>query len=118
VLSELARVLKSHPDWRFRIDGHTDAIGSDATNLDLSQQRSAAVRTGLVEKFGVPAAQLTTQGLGESKPVDSNEAESGRARNRRVELVRLDASGVATPGKNVAVEAQKAGSACRFGGGS
>jgi len=115
VLGELASVLKSHPDWRFRIDGHTDAIGSDASNLDLSRRRSAAVRSALVDRFGVAAVQLTTQGFGESEPIDSNDSDAGRARNRRVELVRLNPTGPAAPAKQVAAAVAPAGSACRFG---
>jgi outer membrane protein OmpA-like peptidoglycan-associated protein len=115
VLGELAGVLKSHPDWRFRIDGHTDSVGSDSSNLDLSRRRSASVRTALVDRFGVPAAQLTAQGFGETQPVDSNDTDAGRARNRRVELVRLNPSAPAAPAKPVATAATKSGSACRFG---
>jgi outer membrane protein OmpA-like peptidoglycan-associated protein len=115
VLGELAGVLKSHPDWRFRIDGHTDSIGGEASNLDLSARRSAAVRTALVERFGVATSQLTTRGFGESQPIDSNDTDAGRARNRRVELVRLSPAGAAVPPRQVAAAVAQPGSACRFG---
>ena len=115
VLGELAGVLKSHPEWRFRIEGHTDSIGGEASNLDLSGRRSAAVRTALVERFGVATSQLTTRGLGESQPIDSNDTDAGRARNRRVELIRLNPTAPAVPAKQVAAAVAQPGSACRFG---
>jgi outer membrane protein OmpA-like peptidoglycan-associated protein len=113
-LNQLATVLKDHADWKFRIDGHTDSIGSDSSNLALSQRRSAAVRAALVDRLGVPAARLSTAGFGESRPKESNDSEAGRARNRRVELVRLTPAATAaahapTPGAPVL-----SGSACRF----
>lgn len=116
-LTQLAEVLKTHPDWKFRIDGHTDSIGSDASNLDLSKRRSAAVRAALVQRFGVPATQVTTEGFGESKPKASNDTDDGRARNRRVELVRLNpTSAGGSQQKAPAPSANVAGSACKFAG--
>lgn len=88
VLRDIARVLKKNPDWRLRIDGHTDAIGGEAANLDLSRRRAAAVRTALVERHGIDAARLTSGGYGAGSPKDRNDTPEGRARNRRVELRR------------------------------
>lgn len=88
VLRDIAAALTHHPDWKIGIEGHTDNIGGDTPNLDLSQRRAAAVKQALVERYHVPAANLSTAGLGASRPTDSNETASGRARNRRVELVR------------------------------
>ncbi len=88
-LREIADVLRRHPDWKLRVAGHTDAIGDDQSNLELSRRRAAAVKDVLVKRFGVDAGRLTTTGYGKSQPKDSNDTLEGRARNRRVELVRL-----------------------------
>jgi len=89
VLKEIAAVLKAHPDWKLQVDGHTDGIGNDAANLDLSKRRSAAVKTALVGRYGIDGGRLSTGGYGESAPQASNDTPEGRARNRRVELRRL-----------------------------
>ena len=88
-LGEIAGVLKRHPDWKLAIEGHTDSIASDAYNQELSQRRAAAVKAALLERDGVNPARLSTAGFGESRPRDRNDTLEGRARNRRVELVRL-----------------------------
>ena len=67
--------------------GHTDNVGSFETNRDLSQQRAKAVVTALVAQYKVPAARLQSFGASYAAPVASNAAETGRAKNRRVELV-------------------------------
>jgi len=89
VLKEIAAVLKAQPDWRLHVDGHTDGIGNDAANLDLSKRRSAAVKTALVTRHGLGGGRLSTGGYGESAPQATNDTPEGRARNRRVELRRL-----------------------------
>ena len=73
---------------KLEIQGHTDNVGQPAANLKLSQDRAAAVKTYLVQTFGIAAARLTTSGLGETKPVAPNTEETGRAQNRRVELIK------------------------------
>jgi outer membrane protein OmpA-like peptidoglycan-associated protein len=88
VLKKIAAVLGAHPDWKLSIAGHTDNIGGDAFNLELSQRRAAAVKDSLVSPYGIGAARLTTTGYGASRPVTSNDTLEGRARNRRVELQR------------------------------
>jgi outer membrane protein OmpA-like peptidoglycan-associated protein len=87
-LQDIVTVLKRHPDWKLSIEGHTDSIASDRFNLELSQRRAAAVKTALTGTYAVAAARLTTAGYGESHPIDRNDTPEGRARNRRVELVR------------------------------
>lgn len=87
-LREIADILKRHPDWKLRIEGHTDSIAGDAYNLDLSQRRAAAVSAALTGRHGIAATRLATAGFGESRPKDRNDTLEGRARNRRVELVR------------------------------
>ena len=69
------------------LEGHTDNIGTDRYNDDLSSRRAAAVKTALVRVHGADAALLTTTGFGERRPIESNNTLFGRARNRRVELV-------------------------------
>jgi outer membrane protein OmpA-like peptidoglycan-associated protein len=72
---------------RFRIEGHTDAKGSDAYNQSLSQRRAAAVVRHLIGRHAVPRSNLRGIGLGESRPVASNKTIAGQALNRRVVVV-------------------------------
>lgn len=89
VLDEIADILQRNPDWRVRVDGHTDAIGDTQSNLELSRRRAASVRDDLVRRLGPDAAdRIETGGFGESRPRADNETLAGRAANRRVELTR------------------------------
>ena len=81
-LDHVAEALLAHPAMQVEIGGHTDAVGDDASNLRLSQQRAQAVREYLVSR-GVPAARLAHKGYGETQPVATNDTEEGRAQNRR-----------------------------------
>jgi outer membrane protein OmpA-like peptidoglycan-associated protein len=83
VLSEVAATLKLHPELRVRIEGHTDDVGNEAYNLDLSQRRAAAVRDWLIAA-GVDPARLETQGFGNSRPLTPGSSERARQKNRRV----------------------------------
>ncbi|GFE83584.1 hypothetical protein GCM10011487_55840 [Steroidobacter agaridevorans] len=87
-LAEIAEVLRKQADWKLVVNGHTDSIGGDRYNLDLSRRRAAAVKHALVKSHGIDAARLTTEGFGASQPRDTNETLAGRARNRRVELIK------------------------------
>jgi len=87
-LTQVAGLLRSQPGLRLRVEGHTDSQGDDAYNLALSQRRAAEVRQALIERYGIDPARLAAQGLGEEQPVADNATPEGRARNRRVELVR------------------------------
>lgn len=87
VLSDVLAVLTANPDWRLRIEGHTDNVGDKASNMKLSQARAAAVAAWLTGK-GIDAARLSTAGLGDTQPVGENTTEDGRARNRRVVLIK------------------------------
>jgi outer membrane protein OmpA-like peptidoglycan-associated protein len=89
VLKEVADLLGRHRDWRLQVDGHTDNIGGDAANLDLSRRRAAAVKAALVQRYAIAADRLATGGFGEARPKDRNDTIEGRALNRRVELRRL-----------------------------
>lgn len=86
VLKEIAQAMADKPDWKLTVTGHTDNIGGDKYNLALSQRRSAAVKTALVNRYHVNPNRLSTGGDGDSDPVDTNDTLEGRARNRRVEL--------------------------------
>lgn len=88
VLAEIAQVLRENPTWNLNVEGHTDSIGSDADNLDLSRRRSAAVKQALTTRYKIDLNRLQTSGYGESRPKDRNDTMEGRARNRRVELVK------------------------------
>ena len=89
VLDEVRGVLKSEPEWKLTIEGHTDATGTDEYNMSLSRKRAQSVAAHLVSG-GIDAGRLNTAGFGESKPVADNDTELGRSQNRRVELVRED----------------------------
>jgi outer membrane protein OmpA-like peptidoglycan-associated protein len=88
VLSELADILRRNPDWTLNVDGHTDNIGGVAFNQQLSEQRAAAVKDALVTRYHIAPNRLLTRGYGLTRPVESNDTLAGRARNRRVELMR------------------------------
>jgi flagellar motor protein MotB len=88
-LSDIAKVLKENPTVKVKIVGHTDADGDDAKNLDLSKRRAAAVKEELSKSFGVSAANLETDGKGESQPLAPNDVPANKAKNRRVEFIKL-----------------------------
>ena len=87
-LRSLAEMLGRRADWRISIEGHTDGVGTEQYNMDLSARRAVAVREALVGTHGIASARITTAGFGESRPREPNATPEGRARNRRVELVR------------------------------
>lgn len=85
ILADVADTLRRNPTLEVEIGGHTDNLGSDEYNLELSQRRADAVRQALVDK-GIDGARITAVGYGETQPVASNETEDGREYNRRVEM--------------------------------
>jgi len=85
-LYPLVTFLQKYPEHRVVIEGHTDSVGSETYNLDLSQRRADAVQDFLLHN-GVNPAQLTTRGYGKASPVASNATAEGRQQNRRVELI-------------------------------
>jgi outer membrane protein OmpA-like peptidoglycan-associated protein len=89
VLDSIAEALKESPEIRIEIAGHTDATGSRARNIALSEARAAAVRRYFISR-GVDSARMEVRGYGPDQPVASNLTEEGRAQNRRTELRRLD----------------------------
>ena len=88
VLKQIVQALTDHPDWKLTVNGHTDNIGGDAYNLDLSKRRAAAVKQTLVTRFHIAPDRLSTNGYGVAGAIDTNDTLEGRARNRRVELTR------------------------------
>ena len=89
VLGEIVKLLKEHDDWRFEVQGHTDNVGAKGANLTLSDQRARAVVTWLTQN-GVSPPRLVAKGYGDTKPVADNASDEGRAKNRRVELKKLN----------------------------
>lgn len=85
-LAKLSSFLKAYPDRTLMIEGHTDNVGSDDSNQSLSQRRAESVRMYLLEQ-GISNSRLGAYGKGESAPVASNDSVSGRALNRRVEVI-------------------------------
>ena len=87
-LEEVAKLLKSDPALRLWVVGHTDAVGKVDDNMRLATARAEAVTAELAGAHGVAAARLKGFGVGPLAPVAGNDSEDGRAKNRRVELVR------------------------------
>jgi outer membrane protein OmpA-like peptidoglycan-associated protein len=85
-LAKISGILLAHPGLTLQIEGHTDSVGSDEFNQQLSERRADTVRDFLAEE-GVPVSSITAKGFGKSQPVASNDTAEGRQRNRRVELV-------------------------------
>lgn len=87
-LEQIGNLLKQLPKLQLNIVGHTDNVGDDASNMKLSQRRADAVVAALVEDYGIDEARLQASGAGETKPIAGNDSDAGRAKNRRVELVK------------------------------
>ncbi len=85
-LDLMAGIMKEYPKANFSIQGHTDSAGREATNLKLSKKRAKAVLDYLVNKAGIAANRLSSEGFGEQYPIASNKTRAGRAQNRRVEI--------------------------------
>ena len=88
-LDRIAGLLKKHADWKVTIEGHTDNVGGDESNLTLSRNRAAAVKTELTGGYGIDRDRIQTEGYGRKRPVDTNDTVEGRAHNRRVEVSRI-----------------------------
>jgi outer membrane protein OmpA-like peptidoglycan-associated protein len=86
-IDDLLGALKANPTWHLSIEGHTDASGGAAHNLDLSKRRAASVKAALTAA-GIAADRMTAAGFGQTRPVASNETAIGRAQNRRVEVAK------------------------------
>ncbi|MFQ5605562.1 MAG: OmpA family protein [bacterium] len=88
-LIEMVKLMKNNPELKIEIQGHTDDTGLAAHNLTLSSQRAETVKTFLMN-YGIESFRMVPKGLGEDRPVASNDTEDGRAQNRRVELVKIN----------------------------
>lgn len=88
-IKQIADILNENPDVNIKIIGHTDADGDDTKNLDLSKRRAAAVKTELVKSFNVNESRIQTDGKGESEPIQNNNTSEGKAKNRRVEFLKI-----------------------------
>lgn len=88
-LKSIADVLKENAGVKVKIVGHTDSDGDDALNLDLSKRRAESVKSSLATTFGIEAARMQTEGAGEAQPVAANDTPANKAKNRRVELLKL-----------------------------
>ena len=89
VLRQIGSYLEANPTVKLRITGHTDNVGSAASNLDLSKRRAASVARVLTDQFGVAGDRFTTDGKGDTQSIASNAKPEGRAMNRRVEFAKL-----------------------------
>jgi outer membrane protein OmpA-like peptidoglycan-associated protein len=85
-LSKVAGIVSGHPGLKLDVEGHTDSVGGDEYNQQLSEQRGAAVRDYLMQQ-GMAVSSVTTKGFGKTQPVASNDTAQGRQENRRVEIV-------------------------------
>ena len=88
VLDSVSEVLSEYDKTMIQVAGHTDSTGGDRYNMLLSQQRAQSV-AGVLNEFGVRSVRIDTVGFGETRPIATNSTETGRARNRRVELTLL-----------------------------
>jgi OOP family OmpA-OmpF porin len=84
-IQSVAEVMKKYPDLKIVIEGHTDNVGGEKYNLNLSQKRAEAIKNIMVTKYNVEPSRLTAKGFGYSKPIASNSTKEGRQKNRRVE---------------------------------
>ena len=87
-LKDIAATLSKHPQWLISIEGHTDNIGGERYNDNLSMRRATAVRHALQNEMSLNVSNVSVKGWGLHRPVETNDTLAGRARNRRVELVR------------------------------
>ena len=87
-LNEVLGMLQKNPAWRFAVVGHTDNVGAKAMNLTLSQQRAQSVVAWLTA-HGLPEDRMIAGGFGDLAPLADNTSEEGRAKNRRVDLIKL-----------------------------
>ncbi|KAB7528541.1 OmpA family protein [Flagellimonas olearia] len=85
VMVDIIQILNEYPNAKFTVEGHTDSVGSEKLNQELSEKRANSVRDFLIDK-GISSSRLTAIGYGESKPIATNNTRAGRAQNRRVEI--------------------------------
>ena len=86
-IEQIATLLRAHPDLKVSIEGHTDNVGTPQSNKTLSQQRANSVMSAVAQK-GIAVNRMTAVGWGQEKPIADNRSEEGKAKNRRVEVVK------------------------------
>jgi outer membrane protein OmpA-like peptidoglycan-associated protein len=89
VISEIAEMMKANTNLKISIEGHTDNVGNETSNIKLSKNRAMSVFAVLITDGGIDQSRLKTKGFGQQKPVDDNSTAEGRAKNRRVELRKI-----------------------------
>ncbi|MFT3933147.1 MAG: OmpA family protein [Chitinophagaceae bacterium] len=89
VINQFGDALKANPSLNIKITGHTDSDGTASNNLDLSKRRAAAVKKYLLDNYSIADQRIQTDGKGSSQPVADNASATGKAKNRRVEFVKL-----------------------------
>ena len=87
IIEQIVQMMKSNPDLKIGVEGHTDNVGNPESNKTLSEARAKSVVSAIIAQ-GIPADRLTPAGFGQDKPVADNNTEEGRAKNRRVELIK------------------------------
>ena len=87
-INRIVQLMNENPDLKFSVEGHTDSTGNAASNQTLSEARSKAIVAKLVE-MGIAADRLTSSGKGQTTPIADNATDEGRAKNRRVEFVKI-----------------------------
>ena len=88
VISEISKMLKTNTDLKISIEGHTDNVGDEESNIKLSKNRAKSVLMALVDE-GIEESRLKSEGFGQTKPVGDNTTDEGKAKNRRVELRKI-----------------------------
>ena len=99
-LAKVSGIVLAHPGLHLEVEGHTDSVGSDEYNQQLSERRADAVRNYLIEQ-GIPESSIVARGLGKSNPVATNDTPEGRQQNRRVEMV-ISGDAIGTGNSNTA----------------
>jgi len=87
IVDQVVALLKGNPDLKLSIEGHTDNVGTPQDNKTLSEQRAKSLMNAIVGQ-GIAAARLSAVGWGQDRPIADNRSEDGRAKNRRVEIVK------------------------------
>ena len=89
IIEQIVQMMKSNPDLKVGVEGHTDNVGTPASNKPLSEERAKSVVSAIVGQ-GISSDRLSPAGFGQDKPIADNNTEEGKAKNRRVELVKKE----------------------------
>jgi len=87
IIDQIVQMMKDNPDLKISVEGHTDNVGTPQSNQTLSENRAKAVMNAIISK-GIDKSRLSSKGWGQTKPIADNQTEEGKAKNRRVELVK------------------------------